>query len=107
MAVFSMSVDEAKFVHFYWASSKTIIPSLDVTRSLRLWSRHLSKTDFIPILWCNDKIFKAISQSQPESIINRTIINGKWQSAFDYLKGLLDGSKYFIWKKQDEASFFL
>ncbi|WP_119343762.1 hypothetical protein [Facilibium subflavum] len=60
----------SNFVHFYWAGGK--IPYM-VKKNIIHWAQHLKDTEFVPVLWTNDSVFKEM-QTQIESEKNKATL---------------------------------
>ncbi|QIV95794.1 hypothetical protein EDC55_10624 [Allofrancisella inopinata] len=61
---------ESNFIHFYWAGPEGKDVPHFVYRNLNIWAKHLytSKSLFIPILWCNEAVYKILSQNKIANI---------------------------------------
>lgn len=60
-------LEALNITHFYWAANGPRLPPAEIMDNLLLWINHFKPTEFVPILWVNDMVYRAIKNTIAKS----------------------------------------
>ncbi|QIV94764.1 hypothetical protein [Allofrancisella frigidaquae] len=96
---------ESNFIHFYWAGPEGKDVPHFVYKNLNIWAKHLytSKSLFIPILWCNEAVYKILKSQNKIADITSCLTNISLPTTGD--SGLFIGNDINHYKSGRQTSY--